>query len=509
MLIKVTSSFKHYSSRPAPSISSGLGHNAPSVTLIRPVKGLEPQLYECLASSFRQDYPIDRMHIRFCVDDFSDPSYPVLQKLIADFAQFDAKIMVESETAESEYMDNLGPNPKIRNISHAYREASGEVIWIMDCNVWATNGTLGRMIDKLMGYTKGDRAARPYKFVHQLPIVVDLMNYGEPESAEHQSLMHNIPSPSLPDDAGFFQKLKYQGGGRLDEMFMATTHAKFYGAINTVDIAPCVVGKSNMFRKAHLDQATDPSQNPILPKDLNRPTGVDYFSHNICEDHSIGELIWNTKIPGYLNHGILWGDLVVQPMLGMSISAYTARRVRWLRARKFTVLAATLVEPGVESLLCGLYFSFAVTTLPWFRDTAGVPQTWTAMGVVWLAFVTAWMLADWAFFCRLHSGKTFDIDCVDTPFFAKGPLGPSKVTNRSFLEWLPAWIGREVMALPVWTWGALMGDTIVWRGRTFKLHNDTTVHEIDPMTQRENDPRMATRTPELERQGQISKDRQD
>jgi ceramide glucosyltransferase len=416
---------------------------------------------------------------------------------------------VESETASSEYMGNLGPNPKIRNISRAYREASGDVVWIMDCNVWATSGTLGRMIDKLMGYTKGDRTAQPYKFVHQLPIVVDVINYGKPEATENQSLIHDIPSVSLPDDSGLFEKLRRQGGGRLDEMFMATTHAKFYGAINSVGIAPCAVGKSNMFRKVHLDQATDPSQNPIVPKDLNRPTGVDYFSHNICEDHSIGELIWNTKIPGYLNHGILWGDLCVQPMAGMSVVAYIARRVRWLRARKFTVLAATLVEPGIESLLCGIYFSFAVTTLPWFQDTLGIPPTWSAMGVIWLIFVTCWMLADWAFFCLLHSGKTFDADDMDTPFFAKGALGPSKVTRRSFLEWLPAWIGREVLALPIWTWAVLLGDTVVWRGKTFKVHSDTTVHEIFPTAEHESVSRMTTRTPELERQSHANKDRQD
>ena len=37
---------------------------APHVTIIRPVKGLEPQLYDCLASTFRQDYPKDKLHLR-------------------------------------------------------------------------------------------------------------------------------------------------------------------------------------------------------------------------------------------------------------------------------------------------------------------------------------------------------------------------------------------------------------------------------------------------------------
>ena len=51
-------------------------------------------------------------------------------------------------------------------------------------------------------------------------------------------------------------------------MFMATTHAKFYSAINTVGIAPCIVGKSSMFRKAHLDAMTDPELSALFAQDV-------------------------------------------------------------------------------------------------------------------------------------------------------------------------------------------------------------------------------------------------
>lgn len=503
-------SFKYFSRRPPPAVSPGLGQNAPAITIIRPVKGLEPHLFECIASVFRQDYPLDKLSIRLCVDDRSDPAYPILTRVVDEFPQFDAKVLVENDRPSDE-VENLGPNPKIRNISRAYREAKGDVIWVLDCNVWVARGVLGRMVDKLMGYTKGDRSATPYKFVHQMPIVVDIVDYAHPKALEGQTLLSSAseapPSAdlALPQDPNTLTQVKYQGGGRLDEMFMASTHAKFYGAINAVGIAPCIVGKSNMFRKSHLDQVTDRAQNPILPKDDVRPPGVDHFSHNICEDHSIGDILWRSKIPGHANHGIVWGDLVVQPMAGMSVSAYVARRVRWLRARKFTVLAATLVEPGVESLLCGAYFSFAVTTVPWFNQNLGIPQTWSTMGLFWLIFVTAWMLADWVVFCRLHSAKSIQID-EHTPAFAKGTTGPTRVYSRRFLEWLPAWIGREVMALPIWTWAVLLGGTVNWRGKTFKVRFNTTVEEISPQRPKS---RAHTRTPELERQRQPSKDRTD
>lgn len=437
-----------------------------------------------------------------CIEDTSDPAYPVLVKLVQDFPHIDAQVLVESEDSAirdaGQQVRELGPNPKIRNVSRAYREAKGDVIWMIDCNVWVASGVLGRMIDKLMGYSQNrSHPARPYKFVHQMPLVVDIVDYTAPSSAAAETLLSgsNLESDLGTGDAGsMLSRVSRNGGGRLDEMFMATTHVKFYGAINSVGIAPCIVGKSNMFRKSHLDLVTDPSHNDILSETDARPQGVDYFSYNICEDHLIGDLLWRSKIPGHDNHGIVWGDIVVQPMAGMSVASYVARRVRWLRARKFTVLAATLVEPGVESLLCCAYLSFAVTTLSWFHEALGLPQSWTAMGAVWLVAVTLWMCIDYATFRLLHSGASITVD-DSTPFFARGTKRAGGMGKRRFLEWFLAWLGREVMALPIWTWAVLLGTTINWRGKNFYVRLDTTVYEVPgPASGSES-----TRTPELER----------
>ncbi|KAK1599289.1 ceramide glucosyltransferase [Colletotrichum navitas] len=474
-----------YSSRLKPAISPSLKkQDVPHITIIRPVKGLEYGLYDCIASSFRQDYPRDKLTIRLCVADQSDPAYPVLVQLVKDFPGFDAQVLVEEEDpllhGSGGHVDNLGPNPKIRNISRAYREAKGDIIWVMDCNVWVAKGVAGRMVDKLLGYGPGGSRVKPYKFVHLLPIVVDTVS-PRSISTEAHSLLSSEGSSSQIRSPGHTSSLldyvKNQGGGRLDEMFMATSHAKFYSAINTVGVAPCAVGKSNMFRKSHLDIVTDPSQNPILPSDKNLPRGIDYFSEYICEDHLIGDLLWRSKFPGMKNHGLVMGDLAVQPMAGMSVQAYFARRARWLRARKWTVLAATLVEPGVESLLCCAYFAFAVTTLPWFHDIFGTAQTWSATGLYWLAFVTIWMVCDWFTYNRLHAGHTMEVD-ENTPKFARGTATPSGAPPRSFLEWLPAWIGREFLAMPIWTWAVFCGSTVNWRGRTFNVRSDMSVVEI-------------------------------
>jgi ceramide glucosyltransferase len=508
--VGIRSIFRHFTRKPSPSVSPKLGRDAPRVTIIRPVKGAEPRLYECIASTFRQDYPADRLSIRLCVDSTDDSAYPILCKLVEDFPGIDAKVLIE---ADDPYLhgpagneNNLGPNPKIRNISRAYREAGpDDVVWIIDCNVWVARDVLGRMVDKLTGHIPGGGSAKPYKFVHQLPLVVDTMELsprssskGDPLSSSTRLLDPEYPQPA-PAAAGSHGMLS--GGGRLDEMFMGTTHAKFYGAINEVGVAPCIVGKSNMFRKAHLDQATAQAQPPSTSAHLPHPTGVDFFSWQICEDHLIGELMWRHEIPGYSNHGLVWGDLVLQPMAGMSVASYAARRVRWLRARKFSVLAATLVEPGVESLVCCAYLAFALTTLPWFHDVLGMPQTWTAMGVVWATCVSCWMLADRVTFGRLHAGYTTTTD-EHTPDFAMGMGQPGGVRTRSFSEWLAAWIGREVMALPIWVWAVMLGRTVKWRGKEFRVRFDTTVVAL-------SGDRRTRAAPGTDRTRTPSKDRQD
>jgi len=380
---------------------------------------------------------------------------------------------------------NLGPNPKIRNMSRGYRESKGDIIWIIDCNVWIGKGVAGRMVDKLFGFKADGSKSTPYKFVHQLPLVVDSVGASIEEDTRDllnmdRNKRHQIRSTNsapyatsvIPENESFLSTVLRTGGGRLEEMFMSSSHAKFYTAINTVSVAPCIVGKSNMFRRSHLDHLTSNSS-PYSP-------GIDFFSENICEDHLIGDLLWRNKVPGeerglkFHNHGLVFGDLAVQPMAGMSVSEYVARRVRWLRVRKWTVILATFVEPGVEPFLCSAYGSFAITTLPWFNQKLGVPQTWAAFSLVWLVNIMAWMTLDSFVYQKLHSGSSIELDS-NTPSFA---LQQNKKGRRPLGEWVLAWLGRESLALPIWIWACYGGTTVMWRGKKFRVGLDMRVKEL-------------------------------
>ncbi|KAG8529728.1 uncharacterized protein KY384_005209 [Bacidia gigantensis] len=450
-----------------------------------PIQGDEPYLYECLAATFRQKYPNDKITTYLCIPSRNDPALPTLERLLANFPSHNAIITIEDEdsrlSGRNGNANNLGPNPKIRNMSRAYREGEGDIVWIIDCNVWVGPDVASRMVDLLCGYapsTPNDSNPQPrkYKFVHQLPLVIDTPT-------------HSTTQAELPTLTNL--------GGLLEETFLSTSHAKFYTAINTVAIAPCIVGKSNMFRRSHLNALTSsPSAakttTASVPQAQLAQLGIDYFSSNICEDHLIGDLLWKNPVPdsvlayvaeaedeGRERMGGNWGNhvllpphptnIAVQPTAGqMSLQSYLSRRVRWLRVRKFTVTLATLVEPGTESVLCSLYGAYGFTSLGYLRDR-GVPHTWSAFWLFWVISMGAWCAIDWWVYGMLQS--------VSSREGERAPFA-DVIGGKRKLRWSIGWLGREVLAFPIWAWAFFGGVSVVWRGRRFRVGVDMRVREI-------------------------------
>ncbi|KAJ9604599.1 Ceramide glucosyltransferase [Cladophialophora chaetospira] len=494
--------FLHYRLKPSEAavLSFKSTEDIPHVTVIRPCKGLEPYLYECLASTFKQHYPRDRLAIFFCVSSRSDPAYEIVDKVIRDYPDHNARIFVEEEDDglangdedEHNYRKLLGPNPKIRNMSKAYREADkNSLIWILDCNVWVGRGVCGRMVDRLCGFTRdGQPSATPYKLVHHLPVSIDVdaISVANGSGRKLTAASSYDSGTSTRHSASTCPTTTSQyAGGRLEEVFLSSSHAKMYVAINAVAVAPCILGKSTMFRRSHLDYLT--SHRALAEQKLAPPsetteasTGIDFFSHNICEDHLIGDMLWESALPNLpdfprtmRNHGLVFGDLAIQPISSMSVGNYVSRRVRWLRVRKFTVPVATLVEPGTESMLCSAMGSYGLTTLDATKQWAG--NTWSALLCWWFLSVLCWMAVDWTVFVLLHSGQTVEIESDDVPTFAR-PLSTGVKARRKFTTWLVAWLGREALALPIWSWAIWGGTSVTWRDGRYWVGLDMRVHEI-------------------------------
>ncbi|KAJ1668565.1 Ceramide glucosyltransferase [Coemansia sp. RSA 1646] len=211
-------------------------------------------------------------------------------------------------------------------------------------------------------------------------------------------------------------------GAMLDHAFLVTNHCRMYLAINAVGIASCLMGKSNLYYKSALESVG----------------GLESFGQYLAEDNMIGQALWHA---GW-DH-TMTGDLACQPADIRSFAEYCSRRVRWVRTRKYNVTFATLCEPLTESILLGALTAWALHHLYACSIHA-------VLGI----FFLCWFGMDMVFFYRINRGPP-----------------------PSWFWFVLAWLCREALALPLWAI-AIVGNTVVWRGRKFQFHMNGTVQVI-------------------------------
>jgi ceramide glucosyltransferase len=104
----------------------------PPVSILKPLRGLDDNLFDNLASFCVQDYP--EYEILFSLQDRNDPAYKVAKKVQDKFPGKNISIIVER--------CNAGLNPKVNNLIPAYRKARYPYILISDSNVMVGNDYL-------------------------------------------------------------------------------------------------------------------------------------------------------------------------------------------------------------------------------------------------------------------------------------------------------------------------------------------------------------------------------
>jgi ceramide glucosyltransferase len=111
--------------RPAPAAGA-----QPPITLLKPVAGAEPNLEQNLRSFCSQDYP--EFQILFGVRDARDPAIPIVERLVRDYPQRNAALVIDPTVAGSNY--------KISNVLNMMPRARHDLLVVADadCRVGGT-----------------------------------------------------------------------------------------------------------------------------------------------------------------------------------------------------------------------------------------------------------------------------------------------------------------------------------------------------------------------------------
>ena len=109
--------------RPTPSESPS--QPASPVSILKPLKGTDPEMYESFRSHCLQDYP--EYEIIFGVSDPADPALRLVERLKLEFPECAIRVLICSE--------NLGTNTKVSNLAQMLRQAKYEYVLVNDSDI--------------------------------------------------------------------------------------------------------------------------------------------------------------------------------------------------------------------------------------------------------------------------------------------------------------------------------------------------------------------------------------
>ena len=113
--------------------------SAPPVSILKPLRGTDPEMYESFRSHCLQDYP--EYEIIFGVNDANDPAIPLVEHLKKEFPQRAIQLLICPES--------LGANTKVSNLAQMVRAARYEYFVVNDSDIRVEPDYLQRIVAPL------------------------------------------------------------------------------------------------------------------------------------------------------------------------------------------------------------------------------------------------------------------------------------------------------------------------------------------------------------------------
>lgn len=150
------------------------------ITVLKPLKGVDPHTEESLRSWLDQDYPPDRVQILCGVADGADPVVALVNRLRAEYPGRDLRLVVCAP--------GQAANPKVSVLVGLEPMAAGELLVVSDADVWAPPHLLRVLCQTMQGADVG-MAWCPYVIVGGRGFGVALERVGANADFWAQALM--------------------------------------------------------------------------------------------------------------------------------------------------------------------------------------------------------------------------------------------------------------------------------------------------------------------------------
>ena len=123
--------------RPVPVL-----RQAPGISVLKPLRGIDPGLHENLRTILRQDYP-GEIELLLGMSDYGDPARQVAHALQREFPEHAIRVVLSPPTTAA--------NPKVANLIGLTAVASHELLLVSDANVTVGPTYLRDMAAELQG----------------------------------------------------------------------------------------------------------------------------------------------------------------------------------------------------------------------------------------------------------------------------------------------------------------------------------------------------------------------